>query len=39
VAPEPVKSKKPFSDGHIVKRCIIEKSKAFVDNSIAAKFV
>jgi hypothetical protein len=38
VAPEAVKSKTPFSDGQILKKCIMEMSKAFADNSLIAKF-
>jgi hypothetical protein len=38
VALELAKSKKPFSDGSLVKKCAIEMAKAFGDSSIAEKF-
>jgi hypothetical protein len=38
VALEPAKSKKPFSDGSLVKRYAIEMAKAFGDSGMAEKF-
>jgi hypothetical protein len=38
VAPEAVKSKMPFSDGEILKKRIMEMSKASADNRLIAKF-
>jgi hypothetical protein len=38
VALELAKSKKPFSDGSLVKKCAIEMAKAFGDSGMAEKF-
>jgi hypothetical protein len=38
VALELAKSKKPFSDGSLVKKCEIEMAKAFGDSGMAEKF-
>jgi hypothetical protein len=38
VALELAKSKKPFSDGSLVKKCAIEMAKAFSDSGMAEKF-
>jgi hypothetical protein len=38
VALELAKSKKPFSDGSLVRKCAIEMAKAFGDSGMAEKF-
>jgi hypothetical protein len=38
VAVELAKSKKPFSDGSLVRKCAIEMAKAFDDSGMAEKF-
>jgi hypothetical protein len=38
VALELAKTKKPFSDGMLVKKCAVEMAKAFGDNNMAEKF-
>jgi hypothetical protein len=38
VALELAKSKKPFSDGSLAKKCVIEMAKAFGDSDMAEKF-
>jgi hypothetical protein len=38
VALELAKSRKPFSDGSLVKKCAVEMAKAFGDSGMAEKF-